>query len=116
MDTSNSPSDRALLQLLGSRISNYRLARNLSQADLADAAGISKRTLERLEAGGATQLDNFIRVLRALGIDHALESLIPESSSGPIEQLKQQGKRRKRASSPRIAEKTPKPWTWKDDP
>jgi transcriptional regulator with XRE-family HTH domain len=42
-------SDEALLQELGRRIARLRLERNLSQAQLAEQAGISKRTLERLE-------------------------------------------------------------------
>jgi DNA-binding XRE family transcriptional regulator len=58
-------SDAALLQELGQRIARLRLERNLSQSQLAEQAGISKRTLERLEAGAAaTQLSLFLRVLR----------------------------------------------------
>ena len=50
-------SDETLLKELGQRIARLRLERNLSQAQLAEQAGISKRTLERLEAGAAaTQL------------------------------------------------------------
>ena len=45
-----SSSDRVVLIELGSRISQHRLAHNQSQAELSRAAGISKRTLERLEA------------------------------------------------------------------
>jgi len=57
-------SDEALLQELGRRIARLRLERNLSQAQLAEQAGISKRTLEGLEAGAAaTQLSLFLRVL-----------------------------------------------------
>jgi transcriptional regulator with XRE-family HTH domain len=45
-------SDVALLQELGQRIARLRLERNLTQPQLAEQAGISKRTLERLESGG----------------------------------------------------------------
>ena len=44
-------SDQAILQELGARIANTRLERNLTQADLAKEAGVSKRTVERLESG-----------------------------------------------------------------
>ena len=51
-------SDGAVLNLLGERLGRHRLDHNLTQADLAAAAGVSKRTVERLEAGGSTQLSN----------------------------------------------------------
>ena len=79
-------SDEALLQELGQRIARLRLERNLTQAQLADQAGISKRTLEHLEAGAAAaQLSLFLRVLRQLDL------------------LKLQQSSRKRASRHRIA-------------
>jgi transcriptional regulator with XRE-family HTH domain len=62
-------SDEALLQELGQRIARLRLERNLTQAQLAEQAGISKRTLEHLEAGAAaTKLSLFLRVLRQLDL------------------------------------------------
>ena len=62
-------SDEALLQELGQRIARLRLERNLTQAQLAEQAGISKRTLEHLEAGAAAaQLSLFLRVLRQLDL------------------------------------------------
>ena len=78
-----SSSDRAVLIELGSRISQHRLAHNQSQAELSRAAGISKRTLERLEAGESTQLTNFIRVLRALDLGSGLNALIPAPTPSP---------------------------------
>ena len=71
--------DEALLKELGGRIAQQRLDRNLSQAQLAEQAGISKRTLERLEAGAAaTQLSLFLRVLRQLDLLERLDLLLPE--------------------------------------
>jgi predicted transcriptional regulator len=64
---------------------------NLSQAQLAEQAGISKRTLERLEAGAAaTQLSLFLRVLRQLDRLERLALLIAQQmgvSPGAITQL-----------------------------
>jgi Predicted transcriptional regulator with C-terminal CBS domains len=78
-------SDEALLQELGHRIARLRLERNLSQAQLAEQAGISKRTLERLEAGAAaTQLSLFLRVLRQLDLLERLELLLPEPQPSPL--------------------------------
>lgn len=105
-------SDAALLQELGQRIARLRLERNLSQAQLAEQAGISKRTLERLEAGAAaTQLSLFLRVLRQLDLLERLDLLLPEPQPSPIALLERQEGRRKRASR-RPQSKPEAPWSW----
>ena len=105
-------SDEALLQELGQRIARLRLERNLSQAQLAEQAGISKRTLERLEAGAAaTQLSLFLRVLRQLDLLERLELLLPEPQPSPLALLEQQQATRNRASRRRVA-KPASSWSW----
>jgi transcriptional regulator with XRE-family HTH domain len=106
-------SDEALLHELGHRIARLRLDRNLSQAQLAEQAGISKRTLERLEAGAAaTQLSLFLRVLRQLDLLERLELLLPEPQPSPLALLEQQQQAtRQRASRRRIA-KPASSWSW----
>jgi len=42
--------DDSVLAELGGRLARIRLDRNLTQAQLAEQAGVSKRTIERLEA------------------------------------------------------------------
>ena len=64
MRISSRNTDEAILQELGQRVARSRLNRNLTQARLADEAGVSKRTVERIEAGYSTQLSNLIRVFR----------------------------------------------------
>ena len=110
---SNQLADDAILRQLGVRLALIRLERNLTQADLAIDAGVSKRTVERMEAGGATQLVNLVRVCRALGLVEGFDALIPEPVPSPVAQLKLRGKERKRASSA----KPPVPqgkWQWGD--
>jgi len=47
----------------------WRKLRGLTQAQVADRAGISINTLRRLEAAdGGVSLENVLRVLRALGV------------------------------------------------
>ncbi|MBN9693742.1 MAG: helix-turn-helix domain-containing protein [Verrucomicrobia bacterium] len=105
--------DELILRELGARLAGVRLGRNLTQAALANAAGVSKRTVERLEAGEvATQLSGFLRVCRVLGLMEHFESLIPEPVASPMEQLKRQSARRQRASGQRTAPIEPKKWTW----
>ncbi|MFZ1839140.1 MAG: helix-turn-helix domain-containing protein [Dokdonella sp.] len=107
--------DARLLQIMGERISQRRLQRNRSQAHLASEAGVSKRTLERVEAGGSIQLSNFIRILRALDLLDGLDALLPEPLPSPLQQLKLQGRQRQRASTVREPEAASEAWTWNDE-
>jgi transcriptional regulator with XRE-family HTH domain len=110
--------DAAILQDLGARLERRRIDANLTQAELAEAAGVSKRTLERIEAGDSTDFVMLLRVLRALKLIEGLDSLIPDQPQSPITLLKQKGRERKRASHPRARSPrsgTPKPgspWKW----
>jgi len=106
--------DAVILRELGERIARIRLERNLPQAELAIQAGVSKRTLERMEAGGVTQLVNLVRVSRALGLVERFETLLPEPLPSPVAQLKLRGKERKRAAKSKVTAPAGK-WTWVDE-
>lgn len=103
-------SDAAIMAELGSRLSARRLARNTTQAALAKEAGVSKRTLERIEAGHSAQLTSFIRVLRALDLVDALQAAIPPARPGPMDLLKNAGQPPQRASGK--ADASGREWTW----
>ena len=106
-------SDQPILQEIGERLARTRLERNLTQANLAKTAGISKRTLERLESGAAsTQLTTFIRVCRALSLLQRFDTFLPKPLASPVEQVKLQGRKRKRASGIRTEKTLKKKWTW----
>ncbi|BDD87675.1 helix-turn-helix domain-containing protein [Desulfofustis limnaeus] len=107
--------DDAILTELGSRIARYRIDRQVTQADLAEQAGVSKRTVERVEAGASVQCATIIRILRALDVLQGLDRMIPEPLPRPLELLKQKGKVRQRASSHRRSDKNPEDWSWGDD-
>jgi transcriptional regulator with XRE-family HTH domain len=104
--------DPAVLAEIGQRLARHRLNRNLTQAELAKEAGVSKRTLVRLEGGESTQLTNLIRVLRALDLLANLDAFIPPPVPSPIQQLRTEGKRRKRASRKHDKPATDEEWTW----
>jgi transcriptional regulator with XRE-family HTH domain len=106
-------SDETLLHEIGQRIARLRLERNLSQAQLAEQAGISKRTLERLEAGAAaTQLSLFLRVLRQLDLLERLELLLPEPQPSPLALLEQQQQATRKRASRRSVAKPATSWSW----
>lgn len=110
----NNLSNEALLRQLGKRLLQYRLNRNITQEALAKEAGISVRTVNRVERGHSTQLSNFIRLLRSLGLLDNMDALVPEPALSPIQQVKLHGKSRKRASSAEPA-KDNEAWTWGDE-
>ena len=111
MKIDKTASEAALLSELGSRLAFIRLAQNLTQAQLAKQAGVSKRTVERMESGAvATQLSAFLRVCRVLGLQDRLELLLPEQAPSPVAQLKLRGRTRKRASGQ--PQKAPTKWAW----
>jgi DNA-binding XRE family transcriptional regulator len=95
MKISDLLTDDAILAELGTRVARCRLERQLTQADLAEQAGVSKRTVERIEAGASAQL--------------------PEAAPRPMDLLKRKGKARQRASSRRPSEGSNTPWSWDDE-
>ncbi|HEY7952414.1 MAG TPA: helix-turn-helix transcriptional regulator [Solirubrobacteraceae bacterium] len=62
------PVRRALVHV-AEDVAVWRKLRGLTQAQLADRAGVSRDTLVRLEGGdGGVSVENLLRVLRALGV------------------------------------------------
>lgn len=115
MEISSLLTDDAVLGEIGKRIAARRIDLQLTQADLAEQAGIAKRTLERMEAGHSSQLSSLIRVLRVLDALPGLENLIPETGPRPMDLLQRGGKTRQRASHRRSGKTSGKPWRWDDE-
>lgn len=105
--------DEAVLVELGARLAQRRLELGFSQADLAKQAGVSKSTVQRMEAGTSTQFSNLIRIFRVLDLMDRLEMLVPEAGPRPMDLLKLKGKTRKRA--PRSGSVIKEPWQWGDE-
>lgn len=53
---------------IGEQLATWRKLRQLTAAQVADRAGISRYTVMRLESGKGTSLENLLRVARALGV------------------------------------------------
>lgn len=119
MQISTQTTDEAVLEELGSRLRQIRLDRNLSQTRLAEEAGVGRVTLQRIEDGSTrASLPSLIRILRALNLSEGLDRLVPEAGPSPMDEVKRRGRARRRAGSPRAAERPaqpPHPWKWGDE-
>lgn len=109
-------SDKAILANLGHRLSRRRVELELTQAELAGEAGVSKRTVERVEAGESVQTTNLIRILRVMDLLEAFDAAIPDVGPRPMDLLKLRGKERRRASSKKRSKASDNAWTWGDEP
>jgi transcriptional regulator with XRE-family HTH domain len=77
------PQEQRLLDALGERLRLARKRRRLSNAVVAQRAGISRTTLYKVEAGeaGAT-LGSYVRVLAVLGLEGDLDQLAADDRLG----------------------------------
>ncbi len=112
--------DSAVLQEIGARLERRRIDAELTQAQLAEEAGISKRSVERIEAGDSTDFVMLLRVLRVLKLIDALDQWLPDTPQSPLVLLKGRGRVRKRVGQPRgrkggkAATKAALPWKWRE--
>lgn len=113
-------SNDAVLGELGRRLERHRLQRNLTQAELAEQAGIGRATLQRLEHGHSVQSASLIKLMRALGLLGALDAALPEALERPIAQLERERQRTRRRAG-RANRREPRDaggasWRWGDEP
>jgi transcriptional regulator with XRE-family HTH domain len=120
MKITSTLTDTAVLHEIGERLERRRIDAGLTQAELAEEAGISKRTVERIEAGHSTDSVMLLRALRVLKLFEALDQLVPDLPQSPLMLLKTRGRTRKRVGHSRrlpdgtAAPKTAAPWKWRE--
>jgi transcriptional regulator with XRE-family HTH domain len=111
--------DEAVLREIGARLEQLRLARNRSQLQMAQDAGVGRATIQRIERGESVQLTSLVKLLRALGLLGELEAAIPAAVESPIAELERRNRpSRRRASSRRTASpsaRADRPWRWGDE-
>ena len=75
-----------ILALLCLRLKEYRLAARMSQREMAEKSGVSLTTISHLEQGMNRNitLNNFISLLRVLGLEQRLSDLLPELPVPPL--------------------------------
>ena len=112
--SSNTVTPHGLRTEIGGRLAKLRLARNVTQEAVARDAGISLRTVRRLEAGSPCGMDSFLRVALALGVGDAVAAAVPASDIRPIERVAARGAERTRARSARGRE-AEAAWSWAEE-
>jgi len=101
----NLSSDQAIREELAQRIRNARLNRNLTQAAVAERAGVARSVVQNLEAGKDATITSFIRLLRSLGELGQLDAFLPDPGISPLQLARMQGRRRQRATGRRGKER-----------
>lgn len=90
---------------LGEQVRSVRVVAQLSQAELAQEAGVSETSLRNLERGGGSSLKTLIAVARVLRRDDWLDAFDPRGNvPSPIEALRairKQPKRPQRVRKPK---------------
>ncbi|MEI7926949.1 MAG: helix-turn-helix transcriptional regulator [Verrucomicrobiales bacterium] len=98
---------------LGKRLKNRRLDLNLSQMEVAERSGLSRRTITAIEHGEGSTLSTLIALLRALNALNTLEQFLPNPGISPMKMLKLQEEPRKYSTKLRKPSSTA--WKWGDE-
>lgn len=109
-------SDQLIHDELCRRFKLARLEANITQAELAQRAGVSLITIKRAESGkGNITLMTLIALMRGLGRLDQLSYILPEPSLSPLLLKASAGQRRQRASSRSEINEAEAGWKWGDE-
>ena len=95
-----SRSPAAIIEELGGRLKQVRLNTDLTQAEVASLAGVSRKAVLNAEKG-KTQLETLAAIMLALNVSEQLDQLLPVQNISPVQLAKLQGRKRQRASGQR---------------
>lgn len=90
-----------LEQKLGDNVRAVRIARRLTQAELADRANVSLGAVRHLEGAKGATTTTLVKVLHALDREGWLDALAPPAAPfNPLELLESRQKQGRRATQP----------------
>lgn len=87
----------AIAEELGCRLRQARLNRNVTQAELAEQLGLTRKVIVNAEKGDV-RLETFVAILVAMDLVESLDLFLPPQLISPIALAKLHGKQRQRAS------------------
>jgi len=100
----------AIAEELGERLKQARLNADMTQIEVADQAGVSRKAVLNAEKGKG-QLEVFIAILAVLNLTDQLQNFLPVQEISPIQLSKLKGRKRQRASGQRTSgEAEPPEW------
>lgn len=89
-----------ILKEFAQRLARMRKAQGYSQSELAKEAGIGVATLRRIEAGQDSRIVSWLKLLKALDMTAAIDSLLPETFLSPMAEARAATSRKRNTSSP----------------
>lgn len=89
--------DSAFMQLLGGFVKAKRLQLNKTQQQIADAAGVDRTTLLKLENGAGGNMLSFVQILRAIGELPVLKNFKINEPVSPLLLAKMMQQKKQRA-------------------
>lgn len=90
-------SDTAIMLQIGAFIKKTRLQQNVTQAQLAEMAGLNRWTISQLEKGEAVSLTSLIPILRALDALYVFNHFEVQEELSPLAYAKLKKKYKERA-------------------
>lgn len=105
-------SNDVIINEIGTRIKERRIALGVTQKELSVESGVSLRMINNVENGSNVSLDNLISILRVLRVAENLDLLIDESRVNPFDVV-ELGRRRKRVYPKEKQESSQ--WKWGDE-
>tara|TARA_R110002049_G_scaffold21045_27_gene77463 strand:+ start:9252 stop:9581 length:330 start_codon:yes stop_codon:yes gene_type:complete len=103
-------SPSAIAEELGARLKQARLNADITQVDVAELAGVSRKAVINAEKGRAS-LEVFVAIMGALELTSQLDNFLPVQEISPIQLARLQGRRRQRASGQNAStEQEPPKW------
>ena len=108
---------------LGYRLRRRRVALGLNQSEVAERAGLARRTVSSVERGEGASMATFVSMLRALGALDQLQQILPDPGPSPIALTEGKANRVNERKNPYKARKKRKPdaakadepWKWGDE-
>ena len=97
-------SPAAIATELGERLKQARLNANMTQIEVAEQAGVTRKAVLYAEKG-KVQLEVLIAIMGALNLTSQLNNFLPIQEISPLQLAKLQGRKRQRASGQRNVEK-----------
>jgi transcriptional regulator with XRE-family HTH domain len=88
-------------RLVGARAKELRIARSLSQAEVAKAVGVLRTTIIRFERTGRVGFDVVVGIAIALGAEAELASLFAQPRTPSIDEIVSSQKPRRRVRARR---------------